>query len=74
MIDLSALDADVRTEDLDPFVFIGEDRFSGDGGEVRVASRGETTFVLADTDGDGIADFSIRLLGSHDLREDDFLL
>lgn len=74
MIDLSALDADVRTESADPFVFIGEDRFSGDGGEVRVASRGETTFVLADTDGDGSADFSIRLIGVHALSAGDFLL
>jgi Ca2+-binding RTX toxin-like protein len=53
--------------------FIGTDRFTGAGGEVRYQQNGGTTIVFADVDGDRVADFSIALRGAHVLSADDFL-
>ncbi|WP_117434483.1 calcium-binding protein [Acuticoccus kandeliae] len=64
LIDLQALGLD----------FIGEDGFSGEGAEVRLNEVERGTVVLADTDGDGVADFRVIVSGAYDLTESDFLL
>lgn len=58
----------------DRFTFIGDDRFSGEAGELRFAQVHGSTFVFGDTDGDSQADFSIRLEGTVDLVAADFQL
>jgi hypothetical protein len=54
--------------------FIGTGLFSGATGEVRYVRAASTTIVLADVDGDKVADFSIALVGSFALTSADFLL
>ncbi len=64
-IDLSALG------ELD---FIGRDGFHGDAGELRYQTGGNSTYVFADVDGDGDADFGLRLDRLISLNEADFTL
>jgi Ca2+-binding RTX toxin-like protein len=56
------------------FTFIGKDAFSGEAGELHYAFHGDSTFVSADTDGDGHANMSIELEGHVNLAESDFHL
>jgi hypothetical protein len=78
VIDLSAIDADGdATEGDGAFSFIGDAAFGGVAGELRVArTQGERTVTLiaGDTDGDGVADFSIALLGNKVVSGADFVL
>jgi Ca2+-binding RTX toxin-like protein len=68
-IDLSAMDASVRSGHQD-FDWIGRRGFSGGDGELRYT--GER--LSADTDGDGTADFSIRLDEDVTLTRADLIL
>jgi VCBS repeat-containing protein len=52
----------------------GDGGFTGGGDEVRFEQARGNTFVLADLDGDGQADFTIRLDGLIDLKLGDFIL
>lgn len=70
-ISLRGIDAIVGGDD-DQFTFIGSDKFSGHAGELRFGVVDGNTFVTGDTDGDGHADFTIRLDGVHDLVKSDF--
>jgi Ca2+-binding RTX toxin-like protein len=54
--------------------FIGGAAFSHTAGELQVVAEGSNTAVNADIDGDGAAEFSILLSGSHTLTASDFLL
>jgi Ca2+-binding RTX toxin-like protein len=73
--DFSKADGDhIDLSGIGDFDFIGRQRFSGDGDELRIVSRGDNTFVMGDTNGDGKADFSIRLDGKISLTVDDFIL
>jgi|GEM_PF-375242 len=72
-IDVSAIDAIAGGTD-DPFTFIGEDAFSGTAGEMRYLQINQFTLIQMDTDGDGRADYAIRLEGQVDLLADDFIL
>jgi Ca2+-binding RTX toxin-like protein len=65
-IDLSGLGAGLS--------FIKTQDFSGAAGEVRYALVGAQTFVSADLDGDGLADFGVRLTGQLTLVAGDFIL
>jgi serralysin len=56
------------------FSFIGSAAFSHTAGELRYEQVSGNTFVYGDTNGDGLADFMIRLDGSHALTSADFLL
>jgi Ca2+-binding RTX toxin-like protein len=47
-----------------PFAFIGSSAFTQHAGELRVQASGGSIFVEADTNGDGLADFSIRVATS----------
>lgn len=73
-IDLRKLDAVAGGLDSD-FVFVGGGAFSGVAGELRFEQiSGALTYVEGDIDGDGAADFTIRLETLVTLTEADFLL
>lgn len=74
VIDLAAVDANSAVGGDQAFAFIGNAAFSSKAGELRYTSNGINTLVQGDTDGDGIADFAIRLDGTIDLTADMFLL
>jgi hypothetical protein len=77
MIDLVGIDADSTSPFMhDHFVFIGGNAFSGEAGELRVSNVGRTGNlyrVEVDTDGNGIADFSLDVTSSAALTEADFI-
>jgi hypothetical protein len=54
------------------FAFIGNGVFSHAAGELRYEQVGSATIVEGDTNGDGVADFWIRLDGVHTLQAGDF--
>ena len=74
LIDLRQVDADDATADEQAFTFIRGRGFSGTAGELRLALRSDHALLLGDFDGDGLADFSIRLDGVTSLSPADFLL
>ncbi|WP_198836303.1 calcium-binding protein [Paracoccus sp. IB05] len=72
-INLSAIDADTLTDGRQVFTFIGNTAFSGTAGELRYDRA--TWLVTGDTDGDGLADFSIVLAhGPTGITATDFIL
>lgn len=73
-IDLSAIDAISRTTANDAFRFIGTKGFSGKGGELKAVSYMKGMMVVGDTNGDGIADFSILVHNVTKLAASDFIL
>ena len=73
LIDLSRTDAISGGAD-DAFTFIGTAAFSSTAGELRYEQGGAFTLVTGDTDGDGNADFAIRLDGLVTLTGGDFVL
>uniref|UniRef100_UPI003BF52B9F M10 family metallopeptidase C-terminal domain-containing protein n=1 Tax=Erythrobacter alti TaxID=1896145 RepID=UPI003BF52B9F len=72
-IDLSLVDAIFGGAD-DAFTFIADAVFSGTAGELRWEHVGSNTMVYMDTDGDAQADYAIRLDGTLNLAEADFIL
>ncbi len=72
-IDLSSFDARPGTPEIDAFTFIRANRFSGAAGEIRYQIKDGSTTIMGDLDGDGGADFYIRLDGEHKLVANDFL-
>ena len=73
VIDLSAIDAVAGGGD-DAFTFTASGAFSGTAGELVSYVAGGNTYVAGDTDGDGTADFIIRLDGVVELTAGDFVL
>ncbi len=73
-IDVSPIDANAAAPDDDAFDFIGRAGFSGEAGELRYRTRAGDAIVKGDTDGDGKADFAIRVVDVHRLEDGDFLL
>jgi hypothetical protein len=71
-ISLSTIDANRLTAIDDKFVFIGTQVFQGKAGELRYEVKDGSTYVYGDTNGDKIADFAIRLVGSKSLLATDF--
>ncbi|MDE4305943.1 calcium-binding protein [Phaeobacter gallaeciensis] len=74
IIRLDRIDADSSTEEDDAFTFIGSAHFSGTAGELRAADRGDFQRIVGDVDGDGNADFVIKVLGSDAAEADWFAL
>jgi len=74
VIDLSGIDADVGTLGDDAFTFIGHAKFSGEAGELRYGIRPDEVRIRGDVDGDGKADFVIRVADVHQLHAHDFVL
>ena len=73
-IQLDGHDADSGTAGVQAFTFIGNGAFTGVAGQLHYLQVGDNTFVEGDTDGNGAADFAIRLTGLHTLAASDFLL
>ncbi|WP_435203307.1 tail fiber protein [Qipengyuania sp. 902] len=75
VIDLGAIDAIADGTD-DAFAFVGSEAFSNVAGELRFEqdTAANETIVEGDTDGDGFADFVIRIDGLVDLTATDFVL
>lgn len=73
-IDLSGIDARTSTSSNDAFTFIGEQAFSEKAGELRYSHKSGDTFVYADVNGDGKADFTLRLENTIDFVKGDFIL
>ena len=73
-IHLGRMDADSATGADDAFSFIGTDAFSGSSGELRYEVVGGNAFVQGDTDGDGAADFFIRVDNVAVMAVSDFAL
>ena len=73
LIDLSAIDARLAAGD-QAFIFLGTVAFPALAGTLRYFQSGAATFVQADLDGDGNADFEIRVNGLHTLTVADFIL
>ncbi|MFC7499570.1 calcium-binding protein [Enterovirga sp. GCM10030262] len=73
-IDLQRVDADTLTARNDAFTFVGDAAFSGAAGELRVEVVDSNTFLQGDRDGDGAADFFIRVDGLPPLEASDFIL
>lgn len=73
-IDLHLVDADTATAGRQDFAFIGTGAFTGAAGQLRYEVINDNTYVYGDTNGDGAADFMIRLDGGHALVGGDFIL
>lgn len=74
VVSLRLMDADSNTTTNDAFRFIGTDAFQKIAGELRyVVSSGVAT-VQGDLNGDGRADFAIKLVGVDSLSAADFYL
>lgn len=73
-IDLRKIDADTNVAGNQRFFFLGEDAFTGLGGEVRARQVANFVRVEADVDGDAQADFTIDVTGTTFLTKADFFL
>lgn len=73
-INLSAIDANTRTAANDGFRFIGTAGFHKVAGELNYTVSGGSAFVSGDTNGDGVADFTIELTNVTKLVANDFML
>lgn len=62
-IHLAFIDANTNTSANDTFAFIGTANFTGKAGQLRYEVSGGNTIVTGDTNGDGVADFHLKLLG-----------
>ena len=69
-IDLSAIDADSRTQANDAFTFIGASAFTGHAGELRFSAG----LLLADTNGNLTADMAIKVDNQASMLGTDFIL
>ena len=74
LIDLGSVDADTSTGGNQTFAFVGTAAFSNTAGELRYFDDGTDTWVQADANGDGAADFEIALTGVLTLAATDFIL
>ncbi|MDE3817794.1 serralysin [Sinorhizobium meliloti] len=70
VIDLSTIDADTTWSGNQSFTYIGGNAFSGEAGELNFRSG----IISGDVNGDGYADFQVRVNGATSLRVDDFFL
>ena len=73
-IDLKGLDADAGQRGNQAFAWIGSHGFHKHAGELRAARVSGGVLVSGDTDGDGVADFAIRLKGVAAMLKGDFVL
>src|SRR5262249_12293420 len=71
-IDLSSIDADTITAGNQAFSFIGTAAFSSHAGELRYIVSGPDIIVSGDVNGDGAADFSLKIAAVASLVAGDF--
>ena len=72
-IDLSSVDAVSGTPARDAFTFIGGAAFSGQAGQLRFEAREGGLMILADVDGNGLADFQFAV-NAPSVAAGDFIL
>ncbi len=73
-VNLRSIDANVNAAGDQNFVFIGSGAFTKVAGELRaVISNGNTT-LMGDTNGDGVADFQLVVIGAGTMQPTDFFL
>jgi hypothetical protein len=72
-VDLSTIDANTTVAGNQAFVFIGAAAFSNTAGELRAEVMGSDTLVSADTNGNGVADFSLLVKGVTAMVGGDFI-
>lgn len=72
-VDLAAIDANSATAGDDGFNFIGTAAFTGHAGELRFEVQSGGVLILADTDGNGIADFMLTAMTASSLSAADFI-
>jgi Ca2+-binding RTX toxin-like protein len=63
-----------QQKDMGTFDFIGSDAFSGQGWQLRYQQVGTDTWLQADRDGDGQADFEIHCTGTINFTANEFIL
>ena len=73
-IHLGDVDANSALAGDQAFAFIGSGVFTGVAGQLRYQQISGNTYVQGDTDGDGDADFWVRLDGQHNLQGSDFII
>jgi Ca2+-binding RTX toxin-like protein len=73
-MDLHLIDSKTGTIGNQSFTFIGTESFHDVAGELRYQEISGNTYISGDTNGDGVADFMIRLDGLHSLTSGDFVL
>ncbi|HET6941068.1 MAG TPA: calcium-binding protein [Sphingomicrobium sp.] len=73
-IEFADVDANSLLADDQAFTFIGSDSFHNVAGELRYQQINGNTYVYGDINGDGLADFMIRLDGNHALTSGDILI
>lgn len=73
-LDLRWIDADAGTAGDQAFAFVGSEAFSSQAGEVRFEQDAGGLYVQGDTDGDGAADFLIRVENTPALVAADLIL
>jgi len=73
-IRLNFVDANTLLDGDQAFAFLGSAAFDNHAGELRYEQISGNTYVEGDTNGDGIADFMIRVDGLHTLASGDFVL
>ena len=73
-IDLKAIDANTKSGGDQAFAFIGAQAFHKKAGELRSEAKNGETILFGDVNGDGKADFSIRVDAAITFAKGDFLL
>ena len=74
LIDLRGMDANSTRSGDQAFTFLGAAAFGNEAGELRALRQGNQTMILGDVNGDGVADFGLRLDAGLTLTRDAFLL
>ena len=72
-IRLDLTDANTTLAGTQDFIFIGTGAFTGVAGQLRYESSGGDSVVWADTNGDGVADLGLQLIGVTSLAAGDFI-
>jgi len=73
-IRLNFVDANTLLDGDQAFAFLGSAAFDNHAGELRYEQISGNTYLDGDTNGDGVADFMIRVDGLHTLASGDFVL
>ena len=73
-INVHSIDANIATTQDDDFKFIGTQAFDHTAGELRYYVSGGDAYVQGDVNGDGVPDFTIKLMGVTSLVSADFML
>jgi hypothetical protein len=74
VVDLSGIDADTGTAGDQAFTFLGTGAFTHTAGELHLDLGSKAMLLSGDTNGDGVADFAIRIDGTTPLVLADLVL